>query len=66
MWHNAEVLDRARRINAARYAATLAILENLCANRLLDLTKPGPVLLSLARKGFGVVLPDALQSTNEN
>jgi hypothetical protein len=56
VWHNAGVLDQARRISPTRYAATLAVLENLCANRVRDLTRPGPVLLSLARKGFGVVL----------
>jgi hypothetical protein len=58
VWHNAAILDRARRVSAAHYAARLAVLEELCADRVRDLTKPGPVLLSLARKGFGVVLPD--------
>jgi Family of unknown function (DUF5995) len=58
VWHNAAVLDRARRVSVARYAATLAVLEELCTARVSDLTEPGPVLLSLARKGFGVVLPD--------
>ena len=58
MWHNAVVLDRARRVGAQRYAATLSVLEDLCAQRVLDLTRPGAVLLRLARKGFGVVLAD--------
>ena len=57
VWRNAAVLDRARRVGAEPYAATLAVLETLCADRVRDLTGPGPVLLSLARKGFGVVLP---------
>ena len=58
VWHNAVVLDRARRVGAQRYAATLSVLEDLCAQRVLDLTRPGAVLLRLARKGFGVVLAD--------
>jgi len=57
VWHNAAVLDRARRDGEARYAATLAVLEELCAARVRELTRPRAVLLSLARKGFGVVLP---------
>lgn len=57
VWHNAVVLDQARRAGAERFTAKLAVLEDLCARRVLDLTKPGPVLISLARKGFGVVLP---------
>lgn len=57
VWHNALVLDRARREGANQYMSTLAVLEDLCARRVLDLTKPGPVLISLARRGFGVVLP---------
>jgi uncharacterized protein DUF5995 len=57
VWHNTAVLDHARRLGAARYDATLAVLEDLCAARVSELTKPGPVLLVLARKGFGVVLP---------
>jgi hypothetical protein len=57
VWHNAAVLDQARRDGAQRYAATLSVLEALCADRVRDLTRPGPVLLTLARKGFGVTLP---------
>jgi hypothetical protein len=59
VWHNAAVLDRARRLGAEQYAATLATLEDLCADRVRDLTRPGLVLLRLARKGFGVTLPIA-------
>jgi Family of unknown function (DUF5995) len=54
VWHNATVLDQARR--AGQQAETLAVLEQLCEQRVRDLTKRGPVLLTLARKGFGVVL----------
>jgi hypothetical protein len=32
-------------------------LEKLSAARIADLLAPGPVLLKLAVKGFGVVLP---------
>jgi hypothetical protein len=57
VWHNAAVLDRARRVGPQRYATTLAVLEDLCTARVRELTRPGPVLLSLGRKGFGVTLP---------
>jgi hypothetical protein len=59
VWRNAVALDRARRAGPERYAAVLAELEVLCAARLADLTSPGQVLLKLARRGFGVVLPQA-------
>ena len=62
MWHNAALLDQARRVSPTRYAATLASLEELCADRVRDLTKPGPVLLKLAHKGFGVMMPDRNQA----
>jgi hypothetical protein len=57
VWTNTSVLDRARRAGPDRYARVLAELEVLCADRLIDLTTPGPVLLRLARRGFGVLLP---------
>jgi hypothetical protein len=59
VWRNAVVLDRARREGPSRYAAVLGDLEKLCAARLADLTAPGPVLLRLALRGFGVVLDGA-------
>jgi hypothetical protein len=58
VWHNTAVLDRARRVGPARYAAVLAELEQLSAARLTDLTAPGQVLLKLTRRGFGVLLSD--------
>jgi hypothetical protein len=58
VWHNTGMLDRARREGPDRYAATLARLEGLCADRLADLTAPGQVLLKLRRRGFGVVLSE--------
>jgi hypothetical protein len=59
VWRNAVVLDRARRDSDARYAAVLVDLERRCADRLAELSAPGPVLLRLARRGFGVLLPQA-------
>ena len=59
VWRNAIALDRARRLDAARYTVKLADLERRCAARVRDLAAPGPVLLKLARRGFGVLLPDA-------
>jgi hypothetical protein len=57
VWANTAVLDRARRAGPDRYADVLAELERLCADRLIALTTAGPILLRLARHGFGVALP---------
>jgi Family of unknown function (DUF5995) len=57
VWHNTAALDQARRVGPDRYAAVLAELEERSAARLADLVAPGQVLLKLARRGFGVVLP---------
>jgi Family of unknown function (DUF5995) len=57
VWSNARLLDAARRVGEARYAARLAELEALSAAKLEELTAPGQVLLRLAVKGFGVSLP---------
>jgi hypothetical protein len=59
VWRNAVVLDRARQAGPQQSAAVLAELERRCAERVLDLTRPGPVLISLARRGFGVLAPEA-------
>ena len=59
VWRNAVVLDRARRAGATDYADALLDLERRSTARVLDLTQPGPVLLRLARRGFGVLLPTA-------
>jgi hypothetical protein len=56
VWANAVVLSRARRQDPARYAATLAELEELSAAKVAALTAPGQVLLRLATTGFGVRL----------
>jgi hypothetical protein len=59
VWRNAIALDRARRVGPRRYADDLAELERLCAARLVDLAAPGPVVLRLVLRGFGVLLPGA-------
>jgi hypothetical protein len=59
VWRNAIALDRARRANQPQYGTMLAELERLSAARLADLTAPGEVVLRLARRGFGVLLPGA-------
>jgi hypothetical protein len=59
VWRNALVLDRARRVGTDDYASKLAVLEEHATARVRDLTRPGPVLISLARKGFGVLMPGA-------
>jgi Family of unknown function (DUF5995) len=56
VWRNAKTLDAARLAGEERYAAALAELERRCAARVRELTAPGPVLLTLARRGFGVLL----------
>jgi hypothetical protein len=58
VWRNTIALDRARRQGSSEYATCLAELETLAAARLADLVEPGQVLLKLARRGFGVLLPD--------
>ena len=57
VWANAIVLSRARRQGAGAYAARLAQLEELSADKVTALQAPGQVLLKLAATGFGVRLP---------
>ena len=57
VWANAGVLARARREGRACYQARLAELEWLATQRVADLTRPGPVLVRLGARGFGVTLP---------
>jgi hypothetical protein len=57
VWANTRVLAAARRRGRADFAPRLAELERLSAARVADLTRPGNVLLRLAARGFGVVLP---------
>jgi Family of unknown function (DUF5995) len=56
VWANAVELSKARAAGRDSYASRLAELEKLCARRVADLVRPGPVLLRLATRGFGVRL----------
>jgi hypothetical protein len=56
VWHNTRILDRARRDGT--YEQHLSRLEELSAAKITELTAPGQVLLRLARRGFGVTLPE--------
>jgi hypothetical protein len=58
VWVNAGILARARRDGRARYRVRLAELERLATRRVADLTRPGPVLLRLGVRGFGITLPN--------
>jgi hypothetical protein len=56
VWANALELSRARAAGPGSYASRLAELEKLSGARVADLERPGPVLLRLAVRGFGVRL----------
>jgi hypothetical protein len=56
VWANAFALNDARLRGPAAYAGRLAELEAASAARVRDLLQPGPVLLRLAVRGFGVTL----------
>jgi Family of unknown function (DUF5995) len=57
VWGNARALARARQHGEAAYQARRAELERLATGRVADLVRPGPVLLRLATRGFGITLP---------
>jgi hypothetical protein len=59
VWANTAVLHRARMVGDGEYQRRLAELEALSAARVVDLLRPGPVLLRLAVRGFGVTLDPA-------
>ena len=59
VWANTRLLAAARRRAPEAYAARLAELERLAAQRVTDLVAPGQVILKLAVRGFGVRLPSA-------
>src|SRR5262249_2164998 len=61
VWANAGILARARRDGRACYQARLAELERLATQRVADLTRPGPVLIRLGVRGFGITLPPGLE-----
>jgi hypothetical protein len=56
VWANARELSKARAAGPDSYASRLAELEKLSGARVADLERPGPVLLRLAVRGFGVRL----------
>ncbi len=56
VWANAMTLSQARRQGRDELARQVAVLAELSAARVADLLRPGPVLLRLARRGFGVAL----------
>ena len=57
VWANTGALHAARQRGRRAYAARVADLEAASAARVRDLLRPGPVLLRLAVRGFGVTLP---------
>src|SRR5690349_17219239 len=56
VWANALELSKARVAGPDSLAGRLAELEKLSGARVADLERPGPVLLRLAARGFGVRL----------
>ena len=57
VWCNAEELLAARAAGGTALPQRLADLERVCAAKVDDLLRPGPVLLRLGIGGFGVALP---------
>jgi len=58
VWHNAGVLDRARRVGPAAHGARIAALEELSRAKVTQLGASRWVILELAHRGFGVELLD--------
>jgi hypothetical protein len=56
VWANAGQLDAARRRGPEASVSRLGDLETAAAARVDDLLRPGPVLVRLAVRGFGVTL----------
>ena len=59
VWRNAQALSLARRRGLDELGSRLRELEDLSADRVADLRRPGQVLLRLSRDGFGVLLSGA-------
>jgi len=57
VWRNTRLLATARRQGTEVYSEELSVLEALCQERVADLVAPRYVIMHLARRGFGVVLP---------
>ena len=59
VWANTQQLHAARLLGPEAYQTRVADLAEAAAARVADLLRPGPVLLRLAVRGFGVRLPPA-------
>ena len=59
VWRNTFALQQARLAGPEAYRVRLAELELLSAAKIADLAAPGQVLIRLAARGFGVLLPPA-------
>jgi hypothetical protein len=59
VWRNAQALSLARRHSLDELGARLRELEELSAERVADLRRPGQVILRLSKDGFGVLLEGA-------
>lgn len=59
VWANTQQLHTARLAGPQVYEERVAALSDAAAARVADLLRPGPVLLRLAVRGFGVRLPPA-------
>jgi hypothetical protein len=57
VWHNTLQLRDSRISGADQYALRLAELELLSAAKIVELLRPGQVLLRLDMAGFGITLP---------
>jgi hypothetical protein len=57
VWRNTAELSAARRQGPDAYTRRLRQLEELSKAKVEDLVSPGQVLIRLARRGYGVVLP---------
>ena len=57
VWRNTVSLNEARLRGPRAYAERLRDLDALSAAKVVDLLRPGPVLVRLALVGFGVTLP---------
>jgi hypothetical protein len=57
VWHNTMCLNEARVRGPQAYAERLRDLDTLSAAKVVDLLRPGPVLVRLGLVGFGVTLP---------
>jgi len=59
VWHNTAALQAGRATSGRAYEDRVAELDVLTSAKISEFLRPGPVLLRLAVRGFGVVLPPA-------